>query len=358
MNVQTLKVDFQNSSPNLRGELQNSSSPSQLPPEGGMVLMTVLWIILIIAFISLTLAASVRVEVAAAQNSFDSERAFFMAKSAAEVLFRELQKPGSLAGSPVRREEDGAYIFPFDSGEVRAHLESNSGLIDVNAASDVVLASMFDSLGLDEQQRNELVDSILDWRDIDDVPHLNGAEVDDYGQVVLGPNRLPHNGPFESLDELLLVKHMTPQIYYGRIEFDAATNSHRKVPGVRDLVTVNSGKAPVDVNHAPPDVLAALPKLSRESAMRLVAEREQKLFENLQNLVLRIPELANSETLEYMTTEMGPAARIISIATVQPSGASRTVRLEFKREKKKQILIPIPLIYKEVDVLQSGRWRY
>ncbi|PYS56104.1 MAG: hypothetical protein DMG13_01080, partial [Acidobacteria bacterium] len=180
MNVQTLKVDFQNSSPNLRGELQNSSSPSQLPPEGGMVLMTVLWIILIIAFISLTLAASVRVEVAAAQNSFDSERAFFMAKSAAEVLFRELQKPGSLAGSPVRREEDGAYIFPFDSGEVRAHLESNSGLIDVNAASDVLLASMFDSLGLDEQQRNELVDSILDWRDIDDVPHLNGAEVDDY----------------------------------------------------------------------------------------------------------------------------------------------------------------------------------
>ncbi|PYS56103.1 MAG: hypothetical protein DMG13_01075 [Acidobacteria bacterium] len=151
---------------------------------------------------------------------------------------------------------------------------------------------------------------------------------------------------------------MTPQIYYGRIEFDAATNSHRKVPGVRDLVTVNSGKAPVDVNHAPPDVLAALPKLSRESAIRLVAEREQKLFENLQNLVLRIPELANSETLEYMTTEMGPAARIISIATVQPSGASRTVRLEFKREKKKQILIPIPLIYKEVDVLQSGRWRY
>ena len=92
--------------------------------------------------------------------------------------------------------------------------------------------------------------------------------------------------------------------------------------------------------------------------MRLVAEREQKLFENLQNLVLRMPELANSETLEYMTTEMGPAARIISIATVQPSGASRTVRLEFKREKKKQILIPIPLIYKEVDVLQSGKWRY
>src|SRR5436309_4318083 len=298
MNVQTLKVDFQNSSPNLRGELQNSSSPSQLPPEGGMVLMTVLWIILIIAFIALTLAASVRVEVAAAQNSFDAERAFFMAKSAAEVLFRQLQKPGVIDGSPVR-QEDGAYIFPFDSGEVRAHLESNARFIDVNAASDVLLASMFDSLGLDERLRNELVDSILDWRDIDDVPHLNGAEVDDYGQVVLGPNRLPHNAPFQSVDELLLVKYMTPEIFYGRIEFDPATNAHRKIPGVRDLVTVNSGNALVDVNHAPRDVLFALPKMNREFVLRLAAERDRKLFANLMDLVARVPEFATSESLQY-----------------------------------------------------------
>ena len=52
-------------------------------------------------------------------------------------------------------------------------------------ASDKVLASIFDSLGLDERSRNELVDCILDWRDSDDVPHLYGAEVDDYGQVFL-----------------------------------------------------------------------------------------------------------------------------------------------------------------------------
>jgi general secretion pathway protein K len=323
----------------------------------GMVLMSVLWIILIIAFISLTLAASVRVEVAAVQNSFDSERAFFMAKSTAEVLFQSLQKPGILAGSPVRREE-GTYVFPFDSGEVRARFESNAGLIDVNAASDALLASMFDSLRLDEQLRNELVDSILDWRDIDDVPHLYGAEVDDYGQVVLGPGRLPRNAPFQSVDELLLVKHMTPQIYYGRIEFDAATNSHRKVPGVRDLLAVSSGIGAVDVNQASSDVLSALPRMSRESVARVMAERDQKSFENLQDLARRVPELENSETLPYMTTETGPSTSIVARAMVQPSGISRTVRLDFRRERKVQVIFSSPPFYKQIEVIQFGRWRY
>src|SRR2546425_846467 len=182
----------------------------------GMVLMSVLWIVLVIAFISFSLAAAVRVEVAAAQSSFDSERAFFMAKSAAGVLFQSLQNPDILDGLPVRRQ-NGAYIFPFDSGEARVRLESSTGLIDVNAASDQMLASMFDSLGLDQAKRNQLVDTILDWRDSDDVPRLYGAEVDDYGQVVLGPGRLPRNQDFQSVDELLLVKGMTPQIYYGHI---------------------------------------------------------------------------------------------------------------------------------------------
>ena len=54
----------------------------------GMVLMAVLWIVLVVAFISFALAAAVRSELAAAGNSFDSERALFMAKSAAEVTER------------------------------------------------------------------------------------------------------------------------------------------------------------------------------------------------------------------------------------------------------------------------------
>src|SRR5262245_41124194 len=151
----------------------------------GMVLITVLWIVLVIAFISFSLAAAARIELTASEDSFDSDRAFFMAKSAAEAMFRDLQKPGSLAGAPVVKE-NGEWVFPFESGEARVRYESNTNLIDINAAPDELLASLFESLAIEPTLRNQLVDSILDWRDIDDVPNLNGAELNDYGQIIIG----------------------------------------------------------------------------------------------------------------------------------------------------------------------------
>jgi general secretion pathway protein K len=323
----------------------------------GMVLMTVLWIVLVIAFISFSLAAAVRVEVEAVQDSFDGERAFFMAKSAAEVAFRSLKDPSTFTGSPVQRE-NGAYIFPFDSGEARVHFESSARAIDINAADDKLLASMFDSLGLDELRRNQLVDSILDWRDVDDVPHLNGAEINDYGQVLQGTRRLPRNSAFESVEELLLVKYMTPEIFYGHIEFDPSANAHRRIPGVRDLVTLGSDRNQIDVNQASVDVLAALPKMNRDLAARIVLERMQKPFASVQDIETQLPEFQDSAALEYMTTDAGPATSVVSVATVRPSGASRTVRLGFVRTRKKQIITAAPLIYKDVEVIQSGRWQY
>src|SRR2546427_12507979 len=96
----------------------------------GMILITVLWVILILSIISFSLAASVRVEMASSQQSFDSEKAFYMAKGAAEVVYNAYSKKQDIPeGTPIRRE-NGFYIFPFDSGEARVHFESNASLID------------------------------------------------------------------------------------------------------------------------------------------------------------------------------------------------------------------------------------
>jgi len=323
----------------------------------GMVLITVLWVVLVIAFISFTLAAAARVELTASENSFDSDRAFFMAKSAADAIFRNVQKPGSLGGAPIMREE-GAWIFPFESGEARVQYEWNTNLIDINAATDELLASMFDSLGVEQTLRNELVDCILDWRDIDDIPSLNGAEITDYGQVIVGDRRLPRNGPFESLDELLLVKHMTPEIFYGRVELNPATHQYQHIPGVRDLITVRSGRNEINVNNASTDVLGALPKITAGIVERIVTERALKPFTNLDDLSMRVPELSNSPAFKYLTTETGDPTGIVSTATIKSSSASRTIHLDFTRERKKQIILYEPLIYKDVEVIKVGGWRF
>jgi general secretion pathway protein K len=323
----------------------------------GMVLITVLWIVLVIAFISFSLAAAARIELTASENSFDSDRAFFMAKTAAEAMFQDLQKPGSLTGAPVLQEE-GAWVFPFGSGEARVHYESKTNLIDINAATDELLASMFESLGVDQTLRNQLVDCILDWRDIDDVPNLNGAELNDYGQVIIGEQRLPRNGPFETLDELLLVKHMTPEIFYGRVELDPATRQYRRIPGIRDLITLGSGIKQVNVNNASREVLTALPKITPGMIEKILAERSLSQFKSTGDLLMRVPELADTPTAQYVTTDLGETTGIVSVATIKSSGASRTVHLDFTRDRKKQIILYNPLFYKDVEVINFRGWRF
>ncbi|MEX0703283.1 MAG: hypothetical protein WD069_14410 [Planctomycetales bacterium] len=59
----------------------------------------------------------------------------------------------------------------------------------------------------------DVADAILDWLDPDDEARQNGAEVQYY--AALDPPYTPRNGRIESLDELLLVRGVTPWSLYG-----------------------------------------------------------------------------------------------------------------------------------------------
>lgn len=59
----------------------------------------------------------------------------------------------------------------------------------------------------------DVADAILDWLDADDEQRDVGAEADHYsGQ---NPPYMPHNGPIETVEELLLVRGVTPQLLFG-----------------------------------------------------------------------------------------------------------------------------------------------
>jgi general secretion pathway protein K len=339
--------------------LKRRRSHQVMKNDSGMILITVLWIILILSIISFSLAASVRVELTSSQQSFESERAFFMAKGAAEVIYNAYEKNLPIPeGTPVYRDR-GEYVFPFDTGEARVKLESNTGLIDINAASDVLLASLFDSVGVSEQTRNRLVDSILDWRDADDIPHLYGAEVNDYPENAQGRVLRPYNGAFRSVDELLLVRNMTPELFYGSLTVEARTGLYKRVPGIRELVTVNSGIAEVDANEATPEVLAALPSMTEGIIKRITGERDQARFESQDDLLKRVPEIIQSPAASYLTTAGATLpSMIVSRATMASSGASRTVRLLFERQEKTQIILYMPLLFKKTMEARFDRWRF
>jgi hypothetical protein len=61
--------------------------------------------------------------------------------------------------------------------------------------------------------RPEIADAILDWLDADSMPREYGAEQEYY--MGLDPPYMPRNGPIGSLDELLQVRGITPELLYG-----------------------------------------------------------------------------------------------------------------------------------------------
>jgi hypothetical protein len=59
----------------------------------------------------------------------------------------------------------------------------------------------------------EIADAILDWLDSDSMPREYGAEAEYYGN--LDPAYAMRNGPISNLDELLLLRGVTPELLYG-----------------------------------------------------------------------------------------------------------------------------------------------
>lgn len=108
------------------------------------------------------------------------------------------------------------------------------------ASSRHVLTRLFQyGAGLTRDEARAMAASLLDWRDADDHIRANGAE-DAFYESLQPPYR-PKNADLDALEELLLVKGMTPDIY------------ERMVP----LVSLVASGA-VNLNTAPEAVLLAL----------------------------------------------------------------------------------------------------
>ena len=103
---------------------------------------------------------------------------------------------------------------------LRYGLIDESGKLDVNGVLNLTVRGA--ELSEPEQRTlllglpgmtDEIADAILDYVDPDGEPREFGAEADAY--AAFDPPRLPRDGPLNSIDELLLVVGVTPQLLYG-----------------------------------------------------------------------------------------------------------------------------------------------
>lgn len=107
-----------------------------------------------------------------------------------------------------------------------------SAKVDLNYADVTLLTGLFHAAGADNDAASALAAAVLDWRDGDDLLHLNGAEAKEYSAAGLKYD--PANKNFESIDELRLVLGMTDEMF----------------ACLRGDVTVLAQSANVDLAHA------------------------------------------------------------------------------------------------------------
>jgi len=102
-----------------------------------------------------------------------------------------------------------------DSQSYHFGVTDESGKINLNALLkiDSTGSKGHDLLMTLPNMTEDVANAILDWLDPDDTPRESGAENDYYQS--LSPPYNCKNGPLDSLEELLLVKGVTPQLLFG-----------------------------------------------------------------------------------------------------------------------------------------------
>jgi general secretion pathway protein K len=156
---------------------------------------------------------------------------------------------------------------------------------NINIAPEPILQQALMLMGVDAGQMTPIVNCILDWIDPDDNPRMQGAESDYYQS--LQPPYLAKNGPIDDMSELLLVKNITPELYWGaactnhspaafqqKASYYAAGAAVSTVnSGLVDLFTcLSSGR--VNINTASPDVLQVIPGVNPIVAEAIAGARQ------------------------------------------------------------------------------------
>lgn len=279
-----------------------SISPSADKTKDASILVIALWSLCLLSAFALILGDTVRQKIALVKRLDERGRLRLIAeagviKAIAELKNEEQKSYDSLndgwSDNPAAFKDTsvggGTFSIAYDFLNERANVvEVRYGLIDeerkinINYASMSILERLFKAaLGMDEIQAQELAASIIDWRDNDSELSIPLGSAEDSYYRGLRYSYEAKDAPFEVLDELLLVKGMTPETF----------------EKVKDYLTVHSsGK--VNINTASKVVLLAL-GFSEDIADKILFFRygdsepdEGGIFDTPSNIVPRLSELA------------------------------------------------------------------
>ena len=223
---------------------------------GGFALVAVLWVTAILAAIATGYATMARLQGQEALHGLTAAKQTYLLQSALAKGEHELRKYTLNRHLLARKDElesigqktlglwwprHEAYRIRLEDMNMAVRLVGDTGKLDVNSLDYARWVTLLAACGLeDSAEITAVANSIVDWTDEDTNFSIGGAE-NDYYQGLDKPY-LCKDGPMESIEELLLVKGVTPELYHGTDER----------PGLSDLLDVGGSQDKLDINSASP----------------------------------------------------------------------------------------------------------
>lgn len=219
------------------------------PEEKGLALVTTLWILAILIVVAAGFTMNVRTETKIAENFGRRMQARALARAGLQRALLALQSdatPYTALGGPWQEITSELDPLLLETGTFRVQGFDEAAKVNINVVPEDQLLLLL--------QNEELRDAILDWRDDDDLPRLYGAESDYY--LSFERPYQTKNGLLDTLEEMLLIRGVTPELFYGNLQAGAPTSgvilpSGETIPPLRDLCTIYSADTNLDAFGRP-----------------------------------------------------------------------------------------------------------
>lgn len=232
-------------------------------------MMVALWLVVAIAAVALHFALEARDRRVMGLNAGDRGRSRAAAAGALAMVQAQLEyvqrqtatargNAASLRSSDPWLSIDSLFdgALMVDQIPVTVSFSDPASKLNINGASPLSLQAFFNFVLRNSEKASALSDAIMDWRDPDSLPRINGAERAEY--LKEGLLYLPTNLPFGSVDELRHVFGMTPEIF----------------AAVAPYLTIK-GNGQVNINNAPEAVLRSINGITDDVVATILALRSQ-----------------------------------------------------------------------------------
>jgi general secretion pathway protein K len=315
-----------------------------LKSERGIALFLVLWVMALLTVIAGEFCYAIRTEVNITRNFKEETQTYYIAVSGlfwaiGELVVNEFVPRTVKAPDGKEEQEDIRWrintdipAIPFGDGQFKVERENESGKVNLNRAGESLLRMMLNNFEIDDTGKNIIVDSIMDWRDKDNFHRANGAE-DDYYLSLPQPYKCK-NGDFTSIEELLLVRGVTPEIFYGGLKDMVAVYQDKETGLERD----NLRRAAFDfnrinINAASPRMLRALPRMTDDMVQEIMKYREKKDFRSMTDLHLVVGSDIYAAISPYITLSLSPYYTIKSVGMLKESQTRQGVQAVVKIDR-------------------------